>query len=50
MGTTLDVKSAIKDLGVLLDETMSFEEQINKVVKVTGYNLRNIAFVKKIFR
>ncbi|XP_076049597.1 uncharacterized protein LOC143030329 [Oratosquilla oratoria] len=47
LDSTLDGRSAVKDLGVLLDENLSFEAQINKVVKVAGYHLRNIGFVRK---
>lgn len=37
----------VKDLGVLMDENISICSQISKVVKVSGYHLRNIAFVRK---
>ena len=37
----------VKDLGVLLDNTLSFNSQINNVLKITGYHLRNIAFIRK---
>ena len=46
-GDTMDVTESVKDLGVILDCNLSFNDQINKVVKVAGYHLRNIAFVKK---
>ena len=46
-GNEIEVKKSVKDLGVMLDSTLSMKEQIDKVVRVAGYHLRNIAFVKK---
>ena len=37
----------VKDLGVLLDNVLSFKSQINNVLRITGYHLRNIAFIRK---
>ena len=45
--TTVEVKTVVRDLGVLLDCHLSFHNQINNVVKVAGYHLKNIAFVRK---
>ena len=45
--TTVEVKKSVKDLGVILDCNMSLKDQINKVVRVVGYHLRNIGFVRK---
>ena len=39
--------SPIKNLGIVFDCSLSFNEQINRVVKTAGYHLRNIAFLKK---
>ncbi|XP_068240806.1 uncharacterized protein [Palaemon carinicauda] len=46
-GTTMEVKHVVRDLGVLVDCHLSFHDQINNVVKATGYHLKNIAFIKK---
>ena len=43
----MEVKTGVRDLGVLLDCHLSFHNQINNVVKVAGYHLKNIAFVRK---
>ena len=37
----------VKDLGVYLDSNLSMDAQISNVVKITGYHLRNIAFIRK---
>ena len=42
-----DVRCPIKNLGIIFDCGLSFNEQINSIVKTTGYHLRNIAFLKK---
>ena len=42
-----EVTSPIKNLGIVFDCSLSFNEQINRVVKTAGYHLRNIAFLKK---
>ena len=42
-----EVTSPIKNLGIVFDCSLSFDEQINRVVKTAGYHLRNIAFLKK---
>ena len=41
------VETCVKNLGVLIDNTLSFKEQIMRVVKIAGYHLKNIAFIKK---
>ena len=46
-GNDIIISKSVKDLGVLLDKNLSMKEQIGKVVKTSGYHLRNIAFVKK---
>ena len=38
----------VKDLGVLLDNVLSFKSQINNVLRITGYHLRNIALSESI--
>ena len=42
-----NVRSPIKNLGIIFDCSLSFNEQINSMVKTAGYHLRNIAFLKK---
>lgn len=37
----------VRDLGVLLDSTLSFSSQISSVLRTTSYHLRNIAFIRK---
>ncbi|GFR77040.1 reverse transcriptase [Elysia marginata] len=39
-----------KNLGVFLDSQMNMEKQVNSIVKITSYVLRNIAKMKKIPR
>ena len=46
-GNDISVTKSVKDLGVMLDKNLSMKEQIDKVVKMAGFHLRNIAFVKK---
>ena len=46
-GSTMKVSESVKDLGIILDCNLSLNEQINKVVRMAGYHLRNIAFVRK---
>ena len=46
-GNDISVMKSVKDLGVMLDKNLSMREQIEKVVKIAGYHLRNLAFVKK---
>ena len=45
--TTVEVKTVVRDLGVLFDCHLSFCNQINSVVKVAGCHLKNIAFVRR---
>ena len=41
-GTSMTVRKTVKDLGVIVDCNLSFKDQINQVVRTTGYHLRNI--------
>lgn len=43
----LPVSDSVKDLGVLLDSDLSMKSQIEQTVRIAGYHLRNIAYVKK---
>ena len=43
----LEFVDKVKDLGVLIDNILSFNSQINNVIKISGYHLRNIAFIRK---
>ena len=45
--TPMNVSKSVKNLGVLLDCSLTLKEQISKIVKISGYHLRNIAFVRK---
>ena len=46
-GNQAHIADKVRDLGVLLDCNLSLNSQINNIVKTAGYNLRNIAFIKK---
>jgi len=46
-GNNIHVTVNVRDLGVLLDCNLTLSKQINNVVRIAGYHLRNIAFVKK---
>ena len=43
----INFKECVRDLGVLIDSNLTFEQQINEVVRKSGYCLRNIAHIKK---
>ena len=43
----LPMSNSVKDLGVLLDSDLSLKSQIDQTVKIAGYHLRNISFVRK---
>ena len=45
--TVIKPQNVIKDLGVYIDKHLLFKDQINHVVRVASYHLRNISFVKK---
>ena len=46
-GNQVNTVDVVRDLGVLIDSNLTFNNQINNVVRVAGFHLRNIAFVKK---
>ena len=46
-GNDIGITKTVKNLGVILDSNLSMKEQINKVVRLAGYHLRNIAFIRK---
>ena len=46
-GSEVNIVENVCDLGVLLDSTLTLKCQINNVVRIAGYHLRNIAFIKK---
>ena len=47
LDTTMTVKNEAKNLGVIIDENLSFHSQINNTVRVANYHLRNLSFIKK---
>lgn len=46
---TVYVKKTVKDLGVIIDSTVSSKEQIAQVARTTGCHPRNISTVMKYF-
>ncbi len=46
-GISLETCETVRDLGILLDCNLSMKEQIQRVVRITRYHLRNIGFVRK---
>ena len=46
-GQLISVSEKAKDLGVIIDKHINFNDQINATVKVARFHLRNIAFIKK---
>lgn len=46
-GIPIETQRVVKNLGVLLDHNLSFKDQIHHVVRLAGYHLKNIAFIKK---
>ena len=46
-GDQVHVAERVRDLGVQLDCNLTLGNQISNVVRVSGYHLRNIAFIKK---
>ena len=46
-GQTISVTQKVRDLGVILDKHMTLKDQLNEVVRMSNYNLRNIAFIRK---
>ena len=47
LDNVFEVMNPIKNLGIIFDCNLSFNVQINQVIKTAGYHLRNIAFLKK---
>ena len=47
IGNNLNVSHQVKNLGVIMDKYLSFDDQINDVTRIARYRLRNIAFVSK---
>ena len=46
-GNPVSIVDKVRDLGVILDCHLSLNAQINNIVRIAGYHLKNIAFVKK---
>ena len=45
----INIVSKARNLGVILDSSLSMEHQINHVVKVTNYELHRISRMKQYF-
>ena len=43
----VNIAQRVRDLGVLIDSNLSFNDQVKNVVKTTSFSLRNISFIKK---
>ena len=41
------LSKSVRDLGFIIDNNLTFNEQIQKVIKNANFSLRNIAFIKK---
>ena len=46
-GNQVQTVEKVRDLGVLIDSNLTLNNQINNVVRITSYHIRNIAFIKK---
>ena len=46
-GIQIQIADKVRDLGMIIDSNLNLNPQINNVVRITGYHLRNIAFIKK---
>ena len=46
-GNEVHIVESVRDLGALLDSTLTLKCLINNVVRIAGCHLRNIAFIKK---
>ena len=46
-GVEVDVKDEVKNLGVMMDSSLSFKKHISLTVKTAGYHLKNIAYVRR---
>ena len=44
---TISHQSTVQNLGVIFDQTMSFNDQISKICKSSHYHLRNIGKIRK---
>ena len=43
----VSIVSVVKNLGVLIDDTLSLKQQVMNTVKICNYHIRNIAFIHK---
>ena len=46
-GNSIEMVDKVRDLGVLLDSTLSMNAQINNILRTASYHLRNIAFIRR---
>lgn len=47
---TIDVANKAKDLRVIIDKHLTFNDQINEIVRLPSFNLWNIPFIRKYLR
>jgi hypothetical protein len=44
---TIEYSDAVKNLGFTMDRNLTYEKQINSVVKVCNFQLKNISHIRK---
>lgn len=48
LDTYMSLNNKVKDLGIIItDKNLDFCEQVNNIVKVANYHLKNLSFVRK---
>ena len=47
LDTDMPLSNKVKDLGIIIDKNLSFCDQVNSVVKIANYHLKNLSFVRK---
>ena len=48
-GEVIQTVTHFKYLGVILDSTLSFKNQVRKVMQITKYNLANFRYIRNCF-
>lgn len=46
-GEVMNISDGVKNLGVFIDKNLSFSTQIQRVVCIANYHMKNLSFVKK---